>query len=322
MSHRTACVPVLALLAALGVGVPRLSAFDIIECDGNSTFGDAAILLGWTDPTVGSIGTIVLDNQGAALSGLTGTDLIGAWESGMADWQDTTNQAFAFPSPRAQRAVTQAEALATISDTRPSSERLFFTVQPDGTGGRPTGWSSFALTDPCATLAVTLVRFEPTSRRIEDGDMMVNDDDECATPPPGGLFSNLPTPGKFHLPSVLLHELGHFVGGDHSDVAGATMEPSIAPGATFNLINDDENILRFLHATVAGPTPPSRNDLNLTTCLGGGGGGGGGIPPGKDISGGGGWCSVEPTGTFGFYPASLVLLLAALRVSMRRSPGA
>lgn len=73
------------------------------------------------------------------------------------------------------------------------------------------------------TLALTTLIFDPESGEIFDADIEVN------------TFQNQMTTGDVgqhdvDLHSVLTHEVGHFLGLSHSDVALSTMESSYSPG--------------------------------------------------------------------------------------------
>ncbi|HVY32600.1 MAG TPA: matrixin family metalloprotease [Polyangiaceae bacterium] len=75
------------------------------------------------------------------------------------------------------------------------------------------------------TLALTTLIFDAETGEIFDADIEVN------------TFTSAMTTGKVgqrdvDLHSVLTHEVGHFLGLSHSDVALSTMEPSYSPGLT------------------------------------------------------------------------------------------
>lgn len=65
-------------------------------------------------------------------------------------------------------------------------------------------------------VAITPVDFDPSSGRILDADILFN-----GTKP----FSTSGDAGKFDIQNIATHEVGHFVGFDHSAVVGATMNP-------------------------------------------------------------------------------------------------
>lgn len=63
-------------------------------------------------------------------------------------------------------------------------------------------------------------------------------------------------PGKFDLPSTVLHELGHAAGLSHSNDSGSVMQSSLASGVMKrNLGADDMAGLRALYPGSASPTP-------------------------------------------------------------------
>ncbi|MBL4848502.1 MAG: matrixin family metalloprotease [Planctomycetes bacterium] len=65
-------------------------------------------------------------------------------------------------------------------------------------------------------VAITPVDFDPSSGRILDADILFN-----GTKP----FSTSGDAGKFDIQNIATHEVGHFIGLDHSGVIGATMNP-------------------------------------------------------------------------------------------------
>ncbi|HEX6239940.1 MAG TPA: matrixin family metalloprotease, partial [Polyangiales bacterium] len=87
-------------------------------------------------------------------------------------------------------------------------------------------------------LAVTITTFETESGRLVDSDVLVNANFAFSW-----LVSDEPETGRYDLPSVLTHEIGHVLGlGDTPDVPDATMWPSIVAGDVFqrDLAPDDE----------------------------------------------------------------------------------
>jgi hypothetical protein len=86
---------------------------------------------------------------------------------------------------------------------------------------RDDGWPYDNAID---TLALTTLIFNADTGEIYDADVEVNTF-ESDMSIQGGF-------GDIHFPSVITHEIGHFLGLSHSNVSGSTMRPSYAPGAT------------------------------------------------------------------------------------------
>jgi hypothetical protein len=75
------------------------------------------------------------------------------------------------------------------------------------------------------TLALTTLIFNADSGEIYDADIEVNTFQSAMA------LANV-GPEDIDFASVITHEVGHFLGLSHSDVQGATMRPSYAPGQT------------------------------------------------------------------------------------------
>ena len=72
-------------------------------------------------------------------------------------------------------------------------------------------------------VAITPVDFNPTTGQIIDADILFNGTKQ---------FSTDGNSGKFDIQSIATHEVGHFIGLDHSAVIGATMNPFANTGDT------------------------------------------------------------------------------------------
>jgi hypothetical protein len=87
---------------------------------------------------------------------------------------------------------------------------------------RDDGWPYENAID---TLALTTLIFNADTGEIYDADVEVNTFESDMSIDAAGH-------GDIHFPSVITHEIGHFLGLSHSDITGSTMRPSYAPGAT------------------------------------------------------------------------------------------
>ncbi|MBX3468046.1 MAG: matrixin family metalloprotease [Planctomycetes bacterium] len=86
------------------------------------------------------------------------------------------------------------------------------------------GTSGFFDSPAGGLVAITPVDFEPSTGRILDADIIFNGKNY--------LFSTDLTGGTFDIQNVATHEVGHFIGLDHSAVVGATMNPFAHTGDT------------------------------------------------------------------------------------------
>lgn len=311
------------LLGALFLCPLPLLAFDVTECDGDATLGNAATIEGWAAPTLTNIGNVLLDNKGSPNSGLGAGTVIADWNAAIATWDNITQNTMSFPTP-AQGDITSVQLGSSVASG--DSLRLMIVIQPNtqstSGGNTQTGWAAITSTDPSSFLGLTFSNFitsqsSSSFRKFVDADILINDD---PTPAGAHYFSRSSQPaqaGLFDLQGIMAHELGHFLGADHSNTSGALMEATAADGVLLNLAVDDVNFLRFVYpdGTIANPPQPARNDTTLTSCTsvavtGGGGGGTTVIDPGSGSSGGG--CRVGGPDRAGDFFLSLFGLFLAL----------
>lgn len=322
-------VAVLALLVVTGS-----SAFEILECDGFDSPGDAAPIKGW-NLVFGPLGVISVDNTGATTSGLSPAAVNAVWAQAAADWQAVPNLSPAFSfGPLVPVNFTPFQ----LGNTFLNSNGLP-AAAPDGSDGVRnwrvlnhhsqmvkegkvlTGWSAITGTDIGAVLGVCFVQLNLLDNTIKDGEIFINDDvGDIAAPGPGGTWSAVLPPAvpggaQFSLYSVALHEIGHFLGIAHTLDTAAIMKPAIAPGVQDGLLPDDERAIQFLYPSpaVAGSLPlPDRYNFAGPLCAPG-------APTnaaatfGRAPDG----CDFSPRGPSHVLPALVLLLLAAVRLAAR-----
>ena len=114
----------------------------------------------------------------------------------------------------------------------------------------------------------------------------------------------------------MAHEIGHFLGSDHSIQSGALMAATASSGTDLAIQTDDLNLIRFLYPTGTPPAEPDRNDTELTSCDSQAVTA---APPPSSGGGGGGCNAGGRSGGFGL-SALLVGALLALPFRRRR-PG-
>jgi hypothetical protein len=115
---------------------------------------------------------------------------------------------------------------------------------------RDEGWPYENAID---TLALTTLIFNADTGEIYDADVEVNTFESAMT-------IDGTSEGEIDFPSVITHEIGHFLGLSHSDVPGSTMRPSYAPGNTTMASIEQDDVDGICTAL-----PPNR-ETNSDSC--------------------------------------------------------
>jgi hypothetical protein len=115
---------------------------------------------------------------------------------------------------------------------------------------RDDGWPYENAID---TLALTTLIFNAKTGEIYDADVEVNTFESPMTIDGTGH-------GDIDFPSVITHEIGHFLGLSHSDVQSSTMRPSYAPGNTAMASIEQDDVDGICTAL-----PPNR-ETNSDSC--------------------------------------------------------
>jgi hypothetical protein len=114
---------------------------------------------------------------------------------------------------------------------------------PDAVGATNDGFSVISVSTananfvPAVNPGRTRVSFDPTTGAIVEADVAIN---------PSLPFSTDGTHATYDLESTLVHEIGHFLGLDHSALIGATMQPRQAQNFTNGSFNLTQTTTRTL----------------------------------------------------------------------------
>lgn len=292
LTRRLACAA-LALGAALAASA---LAYDLAEVDADDTPGNALILLGWDPSRFPLPFTIDAEAPADATPGELEASVLAAFSAWTTAGQG--NVSFSAIGPLALTTDEISDSLSTIEEpscpTNADCRRLVATV---------TDWAAVTPVGP-GTLALTVIKFIPSSRRIVDADVIINAEDHVFEVDGNAL--------KFDLEGVLVHEFGHVLGIGHPASAirqTSTMWPDVLAGdqTLRTLETDDANAVMYLYAPLSLPVPgPDNNTLGLLAR-----------PNGSAVgSGGGGGCTAA--GAAGGGGTAGALLGVALSLALRR----
>jgi hypothetical protein len=209
MQYLVAIVASVALFLGLGPG-ERLEIRDSSELE---PAAQIARRIRWPRKTIEISFSNSLLTPGANVK--ADSDVVGAARRALARWSSLANINFVVTWSSAT-SVSPADggdglSLLTIADTLENEA-----FNSDTTTGR------------------TRVFFDPESGMIAEADISINPRPRSAE---GSelLFSTDGTPGTYDLEATFTHEIGHFLGLDHSAVLGSTMQGRQAFNGTFGL---------------------------------------------------------------------------------------
>ncbi|HKQ51666.1 MAG TPA: matrixin family metalloprotease [Pyrinomonadaceae bacterium] len=127
-----------------------------------------------------------------------GSDVVGAVRRALARWAEVAGVEFVETSSDALSISPSAGgdgvSLITVADT-PENRAVFMNAERTGR---------------------TRIFYDPATGAIAEADVVLN---------PAAQFSTDGTPGTYDLEATLTHEVGHVLGLEHSDEAGAAMQP-------------------------------------------------------------------------------------------------
>jgi len=214
-----------------------------------------------------TIFTVAAAGSGAQVTEIQQTilDAFSAW-TGVAG---TTVNATTFPEAIGPLGETSTQnACANDSSTNLTGEDTICFNQSSSafTPGVLAFTRIFAATAPGQTIGASTSSF---TGQILEADILFRNDGQITFATPGALAAN---PNSYDLESILIHELGHFFGLEHSPIWRAVMTPFAAPAGIFwgprpsatapdgPLSDDDRTGLRVLY-----PDPQDTTDVGVIT---------------------------------------------------------
>ena len=105
-----------------------------------------------------------------------------------------------------------------------------------------TGWRSLSFRPPSNALAVTLLAFDDASGEIDEADIFFNADNFSWAVVDSGSESNY-----IDVQNIATHEIGHFLGLDHSSEDLFETEPELADATMYYAASAGETSRRALH---------------------------------------------------------------------------
>lgn len=237
------------------------AAFALHECDGDDVIGDAAILLGWPAPTATSIDNLTLHQGGAPASGISTDIVLQTWVNAFDHWAATSDTDLTLPTTT-PATITPAQ-IDTFLSTPDTTRMMVVVTEATARSDATTGWQNLTGTLAPFTFGVTSVIFSTETRQLLDADIFINDDGPSFA---NQFFAGAVEPGKASLRAVIEHEFGHFLGAGHTPTESSLMFASLDLGVHKTLTEDDRDVVRFLHPTLADPPQPE-NSLAFVDCF-------------------------------------------------------
>lgn len=145
----------------------------------------------------------------------TDSDVLGAVRRALASWSQAANVKF----------VEVNSKLQSVSPVNAGDGVSLITIAATN--------ENLALFSEGNTTARTRVFYDSDTGEISEADIVINPFPYSAETPL--QFSTDATAGTYDLESTLAHEIGHLLGLNHSQVIGATMQPSQALNGTYGL---------------------------------------------------------------------------------------
>ena len=212
MRRKKTILALLTILACTGVGQP--SSFEPARVAKRS--------VRWSKKTITIAFSTSLTLPNASIK--AGSDVTGAIHGALATWSAATNITFVEVSSNVQSIspVDRADGINLIT-VAPNVENL-------------------AIFDDESIPARTRVFYDADTVEISEADIVLNPYPYSVAGVPLE-FSTDGTPGTYDLQSTLTHEIGHLLGLNHSNVIGATMNPTQALNGTFGLSAMSERAL-------------------------------------------------------------------------------
>jgi Matrixin/Carboxypeptidase regulatory-like domain len=201
-------VPIVIIAAVLLIAAPGFSYLP--------EYASKTAVAHWNSPPQWRINTATNGNVT-----VTGTDITSVTAASFATWESAPNVSGVVSG------ITQGSptSIAAHSDTDGVNLVCFVCTGDFGSGGD--------------TLAITYTSFNDASGQMMDADMLFNPaanfiggSASCPSNPAAG------SPACVDLQTVATHEIGHFIGLDHSAVTSAMMYP-FAPDVEHDLSSDD-----------------------------------------------------------------------------------